>query len=137
MEADGGCYCGAVRYHLSGEFLMKMLCYCRECQHASGGAGTVAAVVPQSAFAYTRGEPGRFTRSDIAAPVTREFCRDCGTPLLSRSPQVPGAVIVKAGTLDDPALFGQADSVIFAGEKQVYHACPEGVPVFQTVPSRG
>jgi len=135
MEVDGGCYCGAVRYHFSGEFRRKMLCFCRECQVVSGGGGTVAAVAPAAGFHYTTGEPGSYTRSDLANPVTREFCTNCGTHLTTRVPGNAKIVIIKAGTLDDPSVYGQADMVYFASEKQAYNTCPEGVTAFEKFPT--
>ena len=136
MDANGGCYCGAVRYHVTGEFKGKLLCFCRECQVVSGGAGTVAGIVPAAGFHYTKGEPGRFTRPDLPHPVTREFCTNCGTPLTTRVPWSAAIAILKIGTLDDPSLFGQADMVYYTSEKQVYHTCPEGVPAFEKFPPR-
>jgi len=135
MRAKGGCYCGAVRYEISGEPTMKLLCYCRECQHVSGGGPVTVMGVPTESFTYTQGEPSRFTRTDIPAPVTREFCPNCGTHLTSRVPSLP-SVLVKVGGLDDPSLFGMPQMAIYAGEKQVFHAIPEGVPTLQGRPGR-
>lgn len=136
MELEGGCYCGKVRYRTSGPIGGTGICLCRECQHVSGGGGTIAMVVPEDSFAYTAGEPARFARPDLDQPASREFCRDCGTQLATRSPRSPGHVIIKAGTLDDPSVIGQVGSVIYTSEKQVYHAIPDGVPVFEKFPAR-
>ena len=40
-------------------------------------------------------------------------------------------VIVKVGTLDDPAIFGQADMAIQTADKQTFHHIPEGIPAFE------
>jgi len=92
-------------------------------------------IVPESGFAYIAGQPRIFARSDLDAPA-REFCADCGTQLATRSPRAPGKVIIKAGTLDDPAVLGQVQSASYVSEKQVYHAVPDGVPAFDRFPSR-
>ena len=42
-----------------------------------------------------------FTRTDLERSVTREFCAECGTHVVTRPPGLP-AVVVKVGTLDDP-----------------------------------
>ena len=88
----------------------------------------------EAGFTYTKGSPKAFRRKDLANPVTREFCPECGTHLLSRAPGVPGGVLIKVGTLDDPSLFGRPDMVIFTVDKQSFHHLPSGVPTFERVP---
>ncbi|MCK9543833.1 MAG: GFA family protein [Novosphingobium sp.] len=136
MEMEGGCYCGKVRYRTSGPVLGSGLCFCRECQHVSGGGGTVAMIVPESGFAYTSGQPATFARPDLDVPAAREFCPTCGTQLATRSPRAAGNVIIKAGTLDDPAVLGQVQAASYVSEMQVYHAVPGGVPTFEKFPRR-
>ena len=129
MEVSGGCYCGEVRYQVSGPVLGKGMCLCRECQHVSAGGGTFAMVVAEQSFRYTQGTPRQFARSDLEAPATRDFCGTCGTHLVTHSTRAPKALIVKAGTLDDPSVYGLPDRAIYVGEKQVYHVVPEGVAI--------
>jgi hypothetical protein len=66
--------------------------------------------------------------------VTREFCAGCGTHILARSSNLPGAVLLKVGTLDDPGVFGGPQMVIYTIDKQSFHHVPEGVPVFERLP---
>jgi len=134
MDHEGGCYCGAIRYKTGGDPLFKGMCYCRECQYISGGAQNIVIGMPEAEFAYTKGKPKVFKRSDLDAPVTREFCPDCGTHLLSRAPALPGGVLLKVGTLDDPGLFDAAQMAIFTVDKQGYHQLPEGATAFERGP---
>jgi hypothetical protein len=134
MDVEGGCYCGAVRYRVEGDPLFKGLCYCRECQHVSGGGANVVMGMPASGFSYTKGEPRGFKRSDLENGVTREFCGECGTHLLTRAPGMPNAVLLKVGTFDDPDAFGMPQIAIFCAEKRGYHAIPEGVATFDRMP---
>ena len=136
MELEGGCYCGAVRYRVKGDSLFKGQCHCRECQYISGGSPNVVMGMPEAGFAYTKGTPTAFRRDDLANPVTREFCARCGTHLLGKSPALPGAVLLKVGTLDDPSVFGRPQMVIFTIDKQTFHHLPEGVPTFERAPGR-
>ena len=106
MDVQGGCYCGAVRYRATGEALMRAQCHCRECQYITGGGPNVFMALPESGFSYTKAQPKVFRRKDLPNPVTREFCAECGTHLVSRAPGLPGAVILKVGTLDDPRQSG-------------------------------
>ena len=90
--------------------------------------------VPESGFKYTKGTAKPFQRKDLPDPVTREFCGECGTHLLTRTSKVPGAVLLKVGTFDDPKVFGGPQMVIFTVDKQPFHHVPDGVPTFERVP---
>jgi hypothetical protein len=134
MNVEGGCYCKAVRYRATGDALFTGQCHCRECQYISGGHPNVVMAMPETGFAYTAGTPRGYRRSDLANPVTREFCGECGTHLLTRTPRVPGAVLLKVGTFDDPSVFPGPQMVIYTIDKQAFHHVPEGVPTFERVP---
>lgn len=134
MGMQGGCYCGALRYEASGDPIFKGQCHCRECQYISGGHPNVVMGITDDAFTYTKGTPKHFTRSDIPNAVTRDFCGDCGTHIMTRSPGLPGTTILKVGTLDDPSVFGAPQMVIFTVDKQSFHHIPEGVPTFERRP---
>jgi hypothetical protein len=103
MTVEGGCYCGGLRYQATGDAVFKGQCHCRECQYISGGHPNVVMAMPEGGFSYTKGSPKQFRRSDLADPVTREFCADCGTHILTRTPKLPGTVLIKVGTFDDPS----------------------------------
>lgn len=135
MKLEGGCYCGKVRYVAEGEPMRKGQCHCRECQFITGGAPNMFLVMPSAGFAYTKGAPKQFTRSDLENPVTREFCPDCGTHLATRPPGRP-VIVVKVGTLDDPKLYGGPQMAIFTIDKQPFHQIPEGLPSFERMPQR-
>jgi hypothetical protein len=109
---EGGCYCGKIRYVAAGEPRLRAQCHCRECQYISGGAPNMFMLVAPQGFRYTRGEPRKFSRSDLESPVTREFCGECGTHLATRRPGLP-LIILKVGTLDDPSLFGAPQMAIY------------------------
>ena len=134
MNVEGGCYCGSLRFRASGEPMFRGQCHCRECQYISGGHPNAVMAMPESGFTYTKGMPKKFKRSDLPNGVTREFCPDCGTHILAKSPAVPGAVLLKAGVFDDPSLYGKPQMVIFTIDKQSFHHVPEGVPSFERAP---
>jgi len=134
MTIEGGCYCGALRYRAEGDPIFKGQCHCRECQYVSGGHPNVITAMPEAGFAYVKGTPKQFRRGDLPNPVTREFCGECGTHVLTKSPGLPGAVLIKVGTFDDPTVFGRPDMVIFTIERQSFHTIPEGIPAFERYP---
>ncbi len=135
MEIEGGCYCGALRFKAEGDVLFKGQCHCRECQYASGGGPNYFMGLPEAALNYTRGQPKAFSRSDLDNAVTREFCAECGTHILTRSPGMPGAVILKVGTLDDPGVYGGPQMAIYTMDNQTFHQLPEGLASFEGLPS--
>ena len=95
--------CGAVRYEASSEPVAVVVCHCRDCQYASGGAPANVVVLPGGSVKVTKGEVKSFTKvADNGKTITRQFCATCGTPMFS-VPQDNPIQIVKAGTLDDPS----------------------------------
>jgi len=135
MKLEGGCYCGAVRYVAEGEPMLKAQCHCRECQYISGGAPNMFVLMPPGGFTYTKGTPKQFSRSDLEKPVTREFCAECGTHMVTR-PRVTPAIVLKVGTLDNPSLFDGPQMAIYTIDKQAFHQIPEGLPAFERLPQR-
>jgi hypothetical protein len=67
--------------------------------------------------------------------VTREFCAECGTHLVTRPQGLP-ALVLKVGTLDDPNLFGGPQLAIYTIDKQPFHQIPQGMPTFERLPPR-
>lgn len=134
MKVKGRCYCGALRYEAEGDALFKGQCHCRECQYLSGGHPNLVMGLPEGGFSYTAGAPKVFRRADLEKPVAREFCGECGTHILTRSPNLPGAVLIKVGTLDDPSVFEGPQVVIYTVDKQSFHTVPGGVPAFERLP---
>lgn len=135
MKVEGGCYCGKVRYVAEGDPAFKAECHCRECQYITGGGPNFFMMMPAAGFRYTKGEAKGFKRTDIENAVTREFCPDCGTHVVTRPVGMP-MVVLKVGTLDDPKQFGMPQMAIYTIDKQPFHVIPEGMPCFERLPTR-
>ena len=132
----GGCYCGALRYEVTGDPVMKAQCHCRECQYITGGGPNYFMIVPSDGFAITHGMAAAFERSDIPNPRLRQFCPTCGTHITTVIRE-RGLTVVKVGTLDDPAGdYGGPAMAIFMKDTQPYHLVAEGLPCFQDLPPR-
>ena len=133
---EGGCYCGAVRYEVTGEPVMKAQCHCRECQYITGGGPKFFMLVPSDRSRITKGATSDFERDDIPNPRLRQFCPTCGTHVttLLRERRL---TVVKVGTLDNPARdYGGPALAIFMKDTQPYHTVAEGLPCFQDLPPR-
>lgn len=128
----GGCYCGAIRFEITQPPLVKGQCHCRACQHMAGGAPQYFLLVPPHGFAWTKGQAQVFAHPDIDGAVTRSFCGQCGTQLVTQRPDNP-AIVVKVGVLDDPGRFLPRVAICHA-EAQGFHHVPDGIPVFEGMP---
>jgi hypothetical protein len=96
---EGGCACGAIRYHATAVPTDAGFCHCRLCQKTTGAAVTASASVPIGEFAYLRGEPRVYKSSTWGE---RRFCGHCGTQLEYRESAAPHTVEINYATLDDP-----------------------------------
>ena len=130
---SGGCYCGAVRYEVKAKPVFKAQCHCRPCQIFAGGGPNFFMLVPKAGVRFTKRTPKTYTHPEIENAVTRRFCADCGTQLTTDRNDL-GMVVVKIGTLDDPAVFGGPKAAIYTKDAQPFHIMPEGVPVFENTP---
>ena len=97
----------------------------------SGGNPNVVLGMSNSDFKYFKGAPKTYLRNDLDTPRSRDFCSNCETHLLTRSPSLPDGVLIKVGTLDDPSIFIGADVIIQTADKQSFHHIPEGTPKFE------
>ena len=77
---------------------------------------------------------GDLSGTDIDNPVTREFCADSGTHLLAKGERMPGALMLKTGTLDDPSIFESPQMAIFTVDLQPFHQVPDGIPTVERGP---
>jgi hypothetical protein len=91
--------------------------------------------VSKEHFAYIKGMPLGHTRDDLDEGVTREFCGTCGTHIGILVPSIPTTYMLRAGTLDEPDIFGMPDIALFLCDKRKYHVVPEGVRTFDREPT--
>ncbi len=134
-HGTGGCYCGALRYALSGPALIMGQCHCRACQHVAGGAPQYFQLVAPETFSWTSGTPQSFERPDLPNAVTRFFCATCGTHVLTQR-QDQAELVLKVGTLDAPGDFHPRVALCHA-QAQPFHLVADGVTVFDDIPQRG
>ena len=128
MPIVGGCLCGQLRYEIAAETpIVARVCWCRVCQYLGAGLGTANALFEKAALKAT-GERATFTsQADSGATMHRSFCPKCGTPVFSEAEPRPDFIIVRVGTLDEPAR-APPDIHIYTSTKQPWVVLPEGVP---------
>ncbi len=100
--ADGGCFCGAIRYRLDGPPLDASYCHCRMCQRAVGAPVVPWGTWPVERLTWLTGDVRSYASS---ARGERSFCPTCGTSLTFVDPGEAGLVDVTLASLDDPEAF--------------------------------
>lgn len=97
----GSCFCGAVRFTVTGEPAGMGYCHCRSCRHWSAG--------PVNAFTLWKPESVRVTRGvrnigtyHKTAMSYRKWCKTCGGHLFTEHPGL-GLTDVYAAVIPDLA----------------------------------
>lgn len=125
MSFTGRCYCGACTYEVTGPTFYHAQCHCRECQYLTGGGPNYFMMCKAEDFGFTKGDPAAFTRPDLDNPVTRRFCGDCGTHLVT---EVRGTLrVIKVCTLDDVSNYPGPRDAIYMCDRQPFHTVADAV----------
>lgn len=103
MAIEGNCLCGAVSYSCDADPVFTALCHCADCQRQTGTASSIVVGVPVDSIQVHGDSLSRYTTigDDHGGPTHREFCSNCGSPIVSRVEAMPDLVFIKAGTLND------------------------------------
>jgi len=129
----GGCYCGAIRYQITGPPSWAAHCHCRSCQMALGGAFVTWAKVASEVFVVTKGEIKTFQKSP---GITRGFCGECGTTMTYAAESgVEGQdwsadAWFSASTLDNPSI-AKPQTHVFVSHQQPWIELDDGLPALQ------
>lgn len=130
----GGCLCGAVRYEIDGAAEFSVLCYCRDCQRASG-TGHVPVMGARRAQVQISGATARYAvRADSGQLAIRHFCRTCGTLLFGASDDDADPLMsIYVGTLDDLSAF-RPTSAICTRSRPAWDRAVDGLREFHGMP---
>jgi len=99
----GGCQCGAVRYEANADPIFAAHCQCNDCKKSTGAGHATAAAFPEAAVKLSGKTKSYASKADTGGTATREFCPECGGRVLFRSSNMPGMVLLMAGSMDDPS----------------------------------
>ena len=100
-DLEGGCFCGKVRYRLTGKPKWAGHCHCRSCQKATAAAFASWAGLHSADVEIISGTLSIYHSSP---GVERGFCKACGTSLTyAKEESWPGEMHILLPTLDDPA----------------------------------
>ncbi|KAF2853138.1 hypothetical protein T440DRAFT_419164 [Plenodomus tracheiphilus IPT5] len=130
--AVGGCFCGNVRYEVTGDSEASILCHCLDCRKISGSTYSTNSLHTANAFKVTKGTPKQYTiKSESGNEMTSNFCGDCGSTMWREGGAFPGKRIIKAGatgTLDDTSIIDdmKVNAELFAPTRPKWIAAQEG-----------
>jgi hypothetical protein len=129
----GGCLCGELRYEAKGEPLCAGLCYCADCQKASGSAFVPFMGFSSSAIRFS-GPTRKFTsKSAKGGDAVRNSCPVCGSLVFGGEVGKDESFTVYAGTLNDPSSFHPAIA-IFARSRPAWAVIPADLTIFDAMP---
>lgn len=124
---SGSCLCGGIRYRVTGRLPDFEVCHCRQCQKAQGGACVVVAALSTSNFELLSGTD--LLTSYRATPgKERLFCARCGSPLFSRRDDIPGALRLRVGTLEDVSGAGVSSHAYVASKVDWFEMPDDATP---------
>ena len=99
---SGGCLCGAIKYEFDKSNLISAHhCHCIDCQKSTGSGKSTILMLPAQAILMD-GELKFYTSpTSSARNMSRGFCQECGSPVLSFIKEMQEVNFLKAGSLDD------------------------------------
>lgn len=80
MAITGECFCGVVKYEVSGQLMDATSCHCSQCRKAFNGQGSAFARVKQSEFKWLSGEDN-LSLYESTQGYGIQFCKTCGSTL--------------------------------------------------------
>jgi hypothetical protein len=131
---SGGCLCGDVRYEGSNS-QGGGHCYCEDCRRSSGTSHCSHMIVAESDV-QVKGDMRFFDKAaDSGNNVSRGFCLNCGSAVLSTNSGMPGMVFVRASSLDDPNQF-EPGMIVYAGRAPDWSESLDALPRFPGMPGQ-
>lgn len=128
----GSCLCNAIQYEIEGELGPTMMCHCSKCRKANGSAYAINAAVKTDQFHFIKGQE-LVSEFESSPGVFRSFCKQCGSPLLSRRPSQPDIVRLRIGTLDT-LVDVKPLAHIFVGSKASWDEIHDDIPQYDERP---
>jgi len=95
---SGHCYCGAVKFEISGKSEWVGHCHCESCRRHSGSVMTTFAGFDEDQVIFTGAMPNRYSTDD---GVTRSFCGQCGSPVAYQSVDQANQIHMQLGLFDN------------------------------------
>ncbi|MCB9605489.1 MAG: GFA family protein [Polyangiaceae bacterium] len=133
---SGACLCGAVSFACSAEPMVVGHCYCVDCRKSSGTSHCTHVAVPEAAVELSGTLRFYERAANSGNLVSRGFCPECGSAVLSRNSGQPGFLFIRASSLDDLDAVTPSMSVYVSRAPRWAKLDREG-PLFDEMPPGG
>ena len=136
MTEKGGCLCGQFQYQIDREAVAgAMHCHCTDCQKITGSGKATICMVPQAAIKQSGTLKSYQNTGTEGSTITRCFCAECGSQVLSYADTMADMRFIKAGTLDDSS-WVQVQASIWTSSAQSWSPADESTASFEKNPDR-
>ena len=125
---EGGCFCGALRYRISGTPQRVTHCHCTHCRRTTGAPFVTWVETAVGSFELIQGTPERYA---TRPGVTRQFCGRCGTQITFEDAEAGGGLDVTAASLDAPEEL-EPDDHVWCDRMLRWVKMDDGLPRFRT-----
>ena len=133
--ASGGCLCGNVRYEFAKSAVLSAgHCHCTDCQKCTGSGKATIVFLPTEALTINQDYKTYTVTGTDGSSVTRGFCPNCGSPVISYVEEVPETKFIKAGSLDDPS-WVRAEASYWQKSAQPWSPVEASLPTFEGNPT--
>ena len=133
-KAEGGCYCGAIRYEATGDEDYVAFCHCEDCRNSTGAPAVVYVVYEEKQVQFVKGKRKVF---ESEPGIHRTFCSDCGTPIAYEAEWDGQSTIgFFIGTLDNPNDF-KPEKHVFDLDRVSWYDVSDHLPRYYRVPGDG
>ena len=131
----GRCQCGKISYAFNANKVISAHhCHCKDCQRTTGsGKATILFIAKK--YVEMNGELKFFESQGTSGNhVSRGFCANCGSGVLSYQKELSHIVFIKAGTLDDSS-WVKVDSNFFTDSANKWSKPDKSIKSFKGNPS--
>ena len=135
-QYKGRCFCGDVKFTLTGEPAAMAYCHCDSCRHWSAGPVNAFTLWPPDSFKITQGADHLGTYDKAAATEhragmsNRKWCKTCGGHVYIDHPGM--------GVVDIPAALIEGldfQPGFHVHYQETVHPMQDGLPKFKDLPS--
>jgi len=127
VRVSGRCFCGAIRFEMTGPEKFACFCYCESCQRAAGAPVVAWATYDRDSFRVTQ---GAMHLRPSSPGVTRGICPTCGSSLTYEHLRRRGEIDVSINCLDDPS--GPTPRAhVWTEDKQPWMKIGDDLPIYE------